>query len=219
MLDLLHVRLPLRHPGAPQGRQGPLHPGQPAPPGEPRRAVRQGLRRHHAAHFAGAAVEAAAAVGERGSGEFEEIEWDEALEMAAARLARGASAPPIRASSRSSPAATRARRSPAGGRPSSARRTMPPTAASARSTWPRRHLHHRRLVLGVRRAGLGAYPLFPHVRRGGGPRQQPDQDRARPHQVARREVRVGQSGADRLFGHRRRMGRHRRAPTGCSSPR
>ena len=45
-----------------------------------------------------------------------------------------------------------------------------------------RHLHDRRLVLGVRRAGLGAHPLFHAVRLRRGPRQQPDQDRARQAQ-------------------------------------
>ena len=58
---LLHVRVPMRHRRAPQGRQGPLHQRQQGPSGEPRRALRQGQRRHHAALQPGAAEEAAAA--------------------------------------------------------------------------------------------------------------------------------------------------------------
>jgi anaerobic selenocysteine-containing dehydrogenase len=45
---------------------------------------------------------------ERGRGEFEEIEWDAALALLTERLAKAA--PRTRASSRSSPAATRCRR-------------------------------------------------------------------------------------------------------------
>ena len=48
-----------------------------------------------------------------------------------------------------------------------------------------RALHLRRLVLGVRRAGLGAHPLFHAVRRGRGSRLQSAQDRARQAQGAR----------------------------------
>ncbi len=53
------------------------------------------------------------------------------------RVARARCATAIRRSSPSSPAATRARRSPAGGPRSSARPTTPRMAASARSTWRR----------------------------------------------------------------------------------
>ncbi len=86
--DLLHVRLPLRHQGASEGRRHPLHRGQPRPSGEPRRALRQGLGRDHAALLAGAAApsrccasaRAAAASSARSS-------WDEAL-ATADRMAR-----------------------------------------------------------------------------------------------------------------------------------
>jgi hypothetical protein len=53
---LLHVRLPLRHQSAPEGRPRPLHRGQPRPPGEPRRALRQGQRGDHDAVFPGPAA-------------------------------------------------------------------------------------------------------------------------------------------------------------------
>ena len=42
--DLLHVRLPLRHQSASEGRRHPLHRGQPRPSGQPRRDLRQGRR-------------------------------------------------------------------------------------------------------------------------------------------------------------------------------
>jgi anaerobic selenocysteine-containing dehydrogenase len=67
---------------------------------------------------------------DRGAGEFEPIEWEEAFAMLEERLAR--SAPPTRRSSRCSPAATRCRRSPVCSRASSARPTTRRTAASAR---------------------------------------------------------------------------------------
>jgi anaerobic selenocysteine-containing dehydrogenase len=70
-------------------------------------------------------------VGPRGSGQFEEITWEEALETAVSWLK------PLRDGGRrkswlSSPGATSRRVSPAGGHSSSARRTSPRTVASAR---------------------------------------------------------------------------------------
>ena len=56
---LLHVRLPLRHPRPSEGRRDPLHRRQPRPPGQSRRDLRQGCRRHHAAPVAGPAARAA----------------------------------------------------------------------------------------------------------------------------------------------------------------
>ena len=58
---LLHVRLPLRHPGASEGRPRPLHRRQPRSSGQPGRDLRQGRLRHHDAHVAVAAARAAEA--------------------------------------------------------------------------------------------------------------------------------------------------------------
>ena len=49
--------------------------------------MRQGLRRDHEHYCPGAPAQAAKRVGPRGSGEFEEIEWEEALAIATERLA------------------------------------------------------------------------------------------------------------------------------------
>ena len=131
---LLHVRLPLRHPRVPQGRQGPLHRGQPRPPREQGRAVRQGRGRHHAALFAGAPAGAAAA---RRPARLRRLPGDLLGRGPGACDASGWArcAAPTPRSSPSSPAATRASRSRAGGPCSSARPTLRRTAASARSTW------------------------------------------------------------------------------------
>ena len=166
--DLLHVRLPLRHQGAPQGRRDPLHRGQPRPSGQPRRAVRQGLGRHHAAILAGQADQAAEArrparqrrvpgdrVG-RGAGDGDRLaRRHPRLRPAPARLLHRARPEP--GADRLVGAAIR--------------------HAQLRGPWRLllgqhgggRHLHHGRRVLGIRRARLGADPLFPDVRRRRGP--------------------------------------------------
>ena len=107
--DLLHVRLPLRHQSAPEGRPDPLHRGQPRPPGQPRRAVRQGLGRDHAALLAGAPDQAAEA-GRRARRR--RVPGDRVGRGARHRdrVARPDPRRAIRASSPSSPGATRARR-------------------------------------------------------------------------------------------------------------
>ncbi len=172
--DLLHVRLPLRHQRPPaHGRErrsaGPLHRGQPRPPGEPRRDLRQGLGRDHAALLARPADEAAAA-------------------RRAARL--GAVPRDLLGGG----AADRRRLAGAGARegPGEARllhRARPVAVADlvvgaavrhAELCRPwrvllgqhggRRHLHDRRRLLGVRIARLGPDEALHDLRRRRGPR-------------------------------------------------
>ncbi len=133
--DLLHVRLPVRHQRPPQGRAHPLHRGQSRPSGEPRRAVRQGLGRDHEPVFPGQADQAAAADRRAGHREFPR---DRVGGGAGPRHRMARPGPRDRpaSASPSSPGATRARASPAGGASSSAPRISPPMAGSARSTWP-----------------------------------------------------------------------------------
>ncbi len=219
---LLHVRLPLRHRRAHRRRQGPLHPGQQAPPGQSRRDLRQGQRRHHAALQPGAAQEAAAP-GRRarrrrfprdrmGGGAFDR-------ERAAREDPRHRSEAP-RLLHRPRPVAVADRLVGAAIRHAELRRAW---RLLLRQHGGRRALHDRRLVLGVRRAGLGPHKILHALRRRRGPRFQSDQDRARQAQGARREDRRGQSGPHRLRRHRRRMdrhpSRHRRALHPCARAR
>ena len=151
---------------------------------------------------------------ERGAGEFEAISWERAFDILTERLAPHPRHRPEEAS-RSSPAATRCRRSRACSRGSSARRTMRRTAAS---------------VLVNMAAGM-IYTIGGSFWEFGGP----DLDHARlfvmmgtaedhhsnPMKIALGEVQASgrplhldQPGAHRLFGHRRRVdpdqARHRR---------
>ncbi len=72
-----------------------------------------------------------------------------------------------------------------------------------------RALYDRRLVLGIRRAGLAQHQVSADVRRRRGSRFQPDQDRPRPPQdQGYREVRLGQPDPHRLLRDRRRVARH-----------
>ena len=146
-------------------------------------------------------------IGERGACEFQEISWDEALATASEWLGTDP---------RRRPAQARLLHRP---RPEPGADRLvgePVRHAELCRAWRlllgqhggRRHLHDRRLVLGVRRAGLGPHPLFHAVRLRRGPRQQPDQDRARQAQAARRQDRLDQPGAHRLLGDRRRVARH-----------
>ena len=161
-------------------------------------------------------------VGPRGSGDFREISWDEALGLATRVAGRGAQDRPAQARLLHRP------------RPEPVAHGMVGhDVRHAQLRGPRRlllgqhgggrHVHVRRLVLGVRRHRLGPHALLPDVRRRRGPRLQSDQDRARQAQEARRQVRLGQSGAHRLQRHRRRMdrhqARHRRAVRRLADPR
>ena len=143
----------------------PLHRGQPRPPGEQGRALRQGLRRHHEALFAGAAAASrCCASGERGAGEFKEIDWDEALALATAWLGDIRESDPRKLAfftGRDQSQALTGWWAQQFGTPNYAAHggfCSVNMAAAGLYT-------HRRLVLGVRRARLGAHPLLPDVRR------------------------------------------------------
>ena len=109
--DVLHVRVPLRHPRPPARRRGALHRRQSRPSDQQGRDLRQGRVGDHEAVLAGAADAAAAAQG-RQRARRRRVRAD----LVGARVRdprrRGSrrSAPPIRRSSRSSPGATRCRR-------------------------------------------------------------------------------------------------------------
>ena len=86
---LLHVRLPLRHQRPPEGRRHPLHRGQPRSPGQPRRASAARAPPASCSTTRPARLrKPLLRIGERGAGEFREIEWDEALATAAEWLRR-----------------------------------------------------------------------------------------------------------------------------------
>ena len=99
--DVLHVRLPLRHPRPPARRRAALHRRQPEPPDQQGRDLRQGRGRDHEADVAGAADAAAAAQG-RERARRRRVRAD----LVGARVrdpddaARPGSAPPTRGSSR-----------------------------------------------------------------------------------------------------------------------
>ena len=153
-------------------------------------------------------------VGERGSGEFKEIEWDEAIGPRD-RLARRD--PPHRSAQagllhrpRPEPVADRLV-----GASSSARRTSPRMAASARSTWRRPGSTASAAPSGNSVSRTGSTRIFHDVRRRRGPRFQPDQDR---HRASSRRAAPSSSRStrsDRLFRDRRRMDRH---PAGDRRP-
>ena len=151
--------------GAPEGRPHPLHRGQPRPPGQPRRDLRQGLGGHHAAILAGEAARSRCCGSGRArrSGEFQEIEWDEAL----ATRDGVAGADPRRATRRAR-VLHRPRPEPVADRVVGAAVRH----AELRGAWRvllgqhggGRDVHDRRQLLGVRRAGLGARAVLPDVR-------------------------------------------------------
>ncbi len=86
----------------------------------------------------------------------------------------------------------------------------------------RGHLHHGRRVLGVRPARLGPHQALPALRRGRGSRQQPDQDRHRQAQGARRPGGRRQPDPLGLQRRRRRLvrdhARHRRSAHPVAGP-
>ncbi len=169
--------------------------------------MRQGLGRHHAALLAGQAAGAAAA---RRPARLGRVQGD--------RLGRGAGTRHAVAR-RGAPARSEEARVLHRPRPEpGADRLVGDAVRHAQLCRARRlllgqhggggALHLRRLVLGVRRDRLGPHPLFHAVRRRRGSRVEPDQDRARQAEEARREGGVGEPRAHRLQRDCRRMDRH-----------
>ena len=214
--DLLHVRVPVRDQGASEGRPDPVHRGQPEPSGEPRRAVRQGLGGDHAAVLAGEAD------GSRCCG------W-----ASAARASSGRSSGTRR---------WRWRREWLGAiRASDPRKlaffTGRDQSQSLTGWWAAQFGTPNFAAHGgfcsVNMAAAGLYSIGGSFWEFG----EPDWERTRyflmfgvaedhdsnpiklgivQAEGARRQVRVGQPGADRLLGGRRRVGRRSgRARTGC----
>ncbi len=141
----------------------------------------------------------------RGAGDFVEIEWDEALDLLTTRLAKIRSTDPTKLAfftgrdqmqALSGIVGAAVRHAQLGG----ARRLLLGEHGGGRS------LQHRLFLLGVRRAGLGLRQVLHALGRRRGPLVEPDQDRSRQAQAARRQVRVDQPRAHRLLGDRRRMG-------------
>ena len=201
----------------------PLHRGQPRPPGQPRRDLRQGRRRHHAAlcrrrgsrSRCCASASAAPASSARSSG----TRRSRPRSAGCRRSAR-----PTRTSSPSSPAATRASRL---------------TGLWAAQFGTPNYAAHGGFC-SVNMAAAGMYTIGGSFWEFGEPDwertryfmmfgvaedhdSQPDQARPVRAAPARRQVRLGQPGAHRLFGDRRRMdrhpARHRRAVRPGADPR
>ena len=157
--DLLHVRLPLRHQSAPEGRRHPLHRGQPRSSGQPRRDLRQGRLRHHAAGLAGKAGKAAAAGRRARLGRVPRNRMGGG-DRDGGRVAVG----DPRHRSEKARLLYRPRSEPVVDRLLGGAVRHP----EFRRAWRlllgqhggRRHVHPRRQLLGVRRARLGAHPAF-----------------------------------------------------------
>ena len=166
--DLLHVRLPLRHQSASEGRRHPLHRRQPRPPGQSRRDLRQGRLGHHAAAIAGEAQKAAEA------GRGARLRRIPRNRMGRGDRDRGRMA---RSHPRRRSQETRLFHRP---RPEPILDRLLGGAVrdpQFRRAWRvlfgqhgrGRDVHARRQLLGIRRAGLGAHPLLHDVRRRRGP--------------------------------------------------
>ena len=176
---LLHVRLPLRHPRPPEGRPHPLHRGQSRPSGEPRRAVRQRLRRHHEPLLPCPPHQAPAA---HRRARRRRLPRDRVGGGAGARRQMAGRHPRHGAAQagdvhRPRPEPVLHRLVGQAVRHSQLRRTW---RLLLRQHGGRRPVFHRRQLLGVRRAGLGAHQIPADVRCRRGPRLQPDQARHSP---------------------------------------
>ena len=185
------------------------------------RALREGRGGNHEAVLAGAAAQAAPATGRDRArqGEFDEIEWDEALDILTRRLKKIRATDPTKLAfftGRDQMQALSGLWAQQFGTPNWAAHggfCSVNMAVAGLYT-------HRLFVLGIRRARLGPRQVLHALGRGRGSLVEPDQDRTRQAQAPRREVRIDQSGPHRLFCDRRRVAadssRHRRA---CSRSR
>ena len=162
--DLLHVRVPLRHQSAPEGRQHPLHRGQPRSSGQPRRDLRQGRLRHHAAGLAGKAHKAVAA-GRRARLRRVPRNRMGGGDLDGGRVAVG----DPRHRSEKARLLHRPRSEPVADRLLGGAVRHPELCRAWRlllgQHGRRRHVHFGRQLLGVRRARLGAHPVLHDVRR------------------------------------------------------
>ena len=158
-------------------------------------------------------------VGPRGSGDFKEISWDEALALATEWLGEVRAHRPQEARllhrPRPEPVADRlVGHAVRHAQLCRARRLLLGQHGGGR------HVHLRRLVLGVRRHRLGPHPLFHAVRRRRGPRLQPDQDR---RSASSRSAASSSSRSTRCAPATAPSptsgSASSPAPTGCSSPR
>ena len=195
----------------------PLHRGQPRPSGQSRRALRQGLGRHHAALFAGAAdrrrccasASAARASSARSGGT---RRWRIATEWLG----------DIRASDPRKLAFFTGRDQSQALTGWWAQQFGTPNYAAhggfcSVNMAAAGHLHDRRLVLGVRRARLGAHALFHDVRRRRGSRLA---TRSRSASASSRRAAPSSSRSIRSAPATRRSPTNgsasARAPTACS---
>ncbi len=153
--DLLHVRLPLRHPRAlKDGRVRYID-------GNPEHPVNRGVICAKGSagimqHYSPARLsKPLLRVGERGNGEFREIEWDEALELATTVARRHPRTRPGRARvlHRPRPVAGADRLVGAAVRHDQLRRARRLLLGQHGRG---RHVHARRQLLGIRRTRLGA---------------------------------------------------------------
>ena len=199
--------------------------GNPDHPLNDGRDLRQGLVRHHEAVLAGAADQAADAQARQPSAAratSSRSAWDEAFSLLEERL---------REDPRDRPEAVRAVHRP---RPDAgADRPLRPAVRHAQlrrarrvllGEHGRRHdLHHRRLVLGVRRPGPRAGQAVRDDRHRRGPPLQPAEDRDLEVQARRRALHLDQPDPHRLLGDRRRMAAdqagHRRRAAARADPR
>ena len=203
----------MRHPRASaRGREGPagaLHRRQPGPSAEPGRDLRQGLVGDHEAGVARAHHAAAPAQGrQRARG------GRVRAHQLGARLRTAHRAP--REDPRHRPEEVRAvhRAGPDAGAHGPVRAAVRHAQlCGARRLLLGQHgrgndLHHRRQLLGIRRAGPGARQAVRDDRHGRRPSQQPDEDRHQQVQARGRALHLDQSGAHRLFGDCRRVDSH-----------